>query len=235
MTIRAITFDFWRTLVREANGEARHRLRYIAFCEVTGVPFEALPGAWKTVAAEFDRCHREEQRTLHAVDFIAILADRLGVTIAPESARKVAGVFETAILEHPPAPVEGAAEALRAAAARFPLGLISDTGNSPGWVLRQLLDRFGFLEYFKVTIFSDEEKLAKPKPAVFKAAARGLGVLPGELLHIGDLEYSDVAGAKGLGARAALFTGVNDQFLHTTRADYVFTSWRDFVDLLPHL
>jgi putative hydrolase of the HAD superfamily len=235
MTIRAITFDLWRTLLRDDNSESRRRMRFEAFSRATGVPVDEMWPAWDVALEEWGRRHRDEQRTLDAHGFVAVLEKSLEVTVPPESMPAVIEAFQTAVLEHPPEAVDGAREALEAAASRFPLGLISDTGNSPGWVLRQLLERYGFLKYFTVTVFSDEEKTCKPRPEIFEAAARGLSVAVGEILHVGDLEFSDIAGAQALGAKAALFAGVNEQFLHSTRADYVFTSWRDFLDLLPSL
>jgi putative hydrolase of the HAD superfamily len=235
MTVRAITFDLWRTLLRDDNSENRRRMRFEAFSRVTGVAVDEMWSAWDVALQEWARRHRDEQRTLHAHDFIALLEEVFGVKVSPESMPAVIETFQTAVLEQPPEAVDGAGEALEAAAARFPLGLISDTGNSPGQVLRQLLERYGFLKYFTVTVFSDEEGTCKPRREIFEAAARGLDVDLSELLHIGDLEFSDIAGAQAGGAKAALFAGVNDRFLHSTRADYVFTSWRDFLDLLPSL
>lgn len=235
MTIRAITFDLWSTLLENANGSERRRFRYEAFARETSVPIDDVHKAWRFAAAEFERCHREENRTLHADDYLSIMCDRLGVTVSDESATRITEAFATAILEFPPVPVDGALEAVRAAAERFPLGLISDTGSSPGRVLRRLMDDYGFLDHFQVSVFSDEEGTCKPDPAVFEAAAVALGVPSRETLHIGDLEYSDIAGARAVGAKAALYTGVNDEHADSTRADYVFETWDDFLNVLPNL
>jgi FMN phosphatase YigB (HAD superfamily) len=70
---------------------------------------------------------------------------------------------------------------------------------------------------------------------MFEAAARALGVKPRELLHIGDLEPTDIAGAHTMGAKAALFTGENIKYVETTVADYVFARWEDFTQRLPEI
>ena len=54
-------------------------------------------------------------------------------------------------------------------------------------------------------------------------------------MHIGDLEPTDVAGAKNVGAASALFAGDNDRFLGKTTADYTFTRWREFIIALPDI
>ena len=139
------------------------------------------------------------------------------------------------ILEYPPVPIEGAMEAVRAAAERGPVGLISDTGISPGASLERILDREGFLTYFQTCTFSDVVGMAKPMAPMFEITAEALGVAPEELLHIGDLEPTDILGVQRVGGRAALFAGVNPRYLNDTRAEDAFTAWSQFVELLPHL
>ena len=110
---------------------------------------------------------------------------------------------------------------------------LNSGSRAPRTSVTSILD--SLVARFTVTVFSDEEGLSKPHAPVFAKAARELGVSPEELLHIGDLEYSDIAGARGVGATAALFAGVSDRFASETKADYTFHSWREFIDILPHL
>jgi putative hydrolase of the HAD superfamily len=235
MAVRAITFDFWCTLLRDANSVARQQLRIDAFFEATGVPKDRVDEALKVAWKEFDRHHREEQSTLYPIDAVRIAADALGIAVEPDTARELAEVFATAILTYSPEPIEGAIEIVRAAAARVPVGIISDAGVSPGRSLRQLLERHGILDYFRVLKFSDEIGVAKPQWPMFETAAQGLGVQPHEMLHIGDLEYSDIDGARAFGAQSALFAGDNPRFLDSTKADYVFRSWRECLVMLDTL
>lgn len=235
MPIRAITFDFWRTLFRNTNGVERQQARVRALAEATALPEETVASAFKTTWAEFDRTHREDQQTLGPADALRMTLAELETTVPSDTAARLTAAFAEAVLDHGPVPIEGALDALRAAAERFPVGLISDTSVSPGASLRKLLARYGFLDYFQATAFSDEVGVAKPQRPMFEAAARGLGVHPNELLHVGDLEYTDVRGAQALGAKAALFVADNREFLPVTQADYIFHSWQDFVDVLPRL
>ena len=59
------------------------------------------------------------------------------------------------------------------------LGVISNTGRTPGRVLRQLLADAGLLQHFAVLAFSDERGVRKPAAAMFRwvldAAATGSG------------------------------------------------------------
>ena len=235
MAVRAITFDFWSTLFRDANGAARQQIRIDAFAEATGLPAQTVADALRVTWAEFERHHKELHRTLTPLDAVHFTANTLGIALAPDTAQRLADVFTGAILAHAPEPIEGALEAVRAAANVAAVGLISDTGVSVGASLRTLLERGGFLPYLRVLAFSDEVRVSKPEPEMFQAAVTGLGVPPEELLHIGDLEYTDVAGARAFGAQAALFAGENAVYLKDTQADHVFRSWPEFIAALPAL
>jgi putative hydrolase of the HAD superfamily len=147
----------------------------------------------------------------------------------------MAEVFGTAIFAHPPVPIAGALEAVRAAAERVPIGIISDSGMSPGSSLRHLLDEHGFTPYFQALTFSDEVGVAKPQAPMFERTAAALGVAPQELLHLGDLEPTDIRGVQAVGGVGALFAGANDRFADQTQAEHTFYRWDDFVAALPTL
>jgi putative hydrolase of the HAD superfamily len=235
MAIRAVTFDFWNTLFREANGAARQQIRIGAVSNMCRVSEEEAVDALKTVWAEFGRRHREEQQTLGPGDAVRMVGEALGRKIEAPVAEALERVFATAVLVYSPVPIEGAIEAVKAAAAVVPIGLISDTGVSPGSSLQYILDRHAFTEHFTAITFSDRVGVSKPQAAMFEATAGALGVKPDELLHIGDLEYTDVVGAQGVGSKAALFTAANAAHANDTRADYVFRNWQEFLDVLPSL
>lgn len=234
MSVRAITFDFWRTLFTDrAEPVERRQIRVDALCRATGVAPEDAKRALLVSEAEFLQHHIREQRTLGPINAVHIVARELGVAFPSDVAQQLAAVFGTAIIQFPPEPVEDGLLAVRAASERFPVGIISDAGISPGKSLRVSLDRHGFTPYLRHMAFSDEVGVAKPQPLMFESAARGLGVGVTELLHIGDLEGTDVVGAKRVGARAALFVGDHDRYRNHTTADYIIENWRHFIELLP--
>jgi putative hydrolase of the HAD superfamily len=228
--VRAITFDFWRTLFTDRREPTERReLRVEAVARASGADPDAVRSALKTAEIEFLRHHIDQQRTLGPPDAVRIVARELSLAFDTRTAAELAEIFGAAILHHPPAPIEGALEAVRAAAARYPVGILSDAGISPGRSLRVLLDRHGFTRYLRCLAFSDEVGVAKPQARMFETAARGLGVQTDELLHIGDLEGTDVIGARRVGARAGLFTGDNERYRNGTTADYTFENWDEFI------
>ncbi|MCP4644114.1 MAG: HAD family hydrolase [bacterium] len=236
MPIRAITFDFWCTLFRDRkNSPPRQKIRVDAFAEATGADPERIVEALKAANHEFNRVHREEHRTLDPCHAVDMACRALDVSLSDAEANRMAHVFGTAILEYPAEPIDGALDAVKAASDHVPVAIVSDSGMSPGSSLRELLVRNGFADHFGAMMFSDEVGVSKPHARMFDGAADSLGVRTDELLHLGDLEHTDIAGAQALRAAAGLFTGENDQHLDATSADYTFTSWSEFVEALPRV
>jgi putative hydrolase of the HAD superfamily len=85
------------------------------------------------------------------------------------------------------------------------IGLICNTGRGPGHALRELMRREGVLDYFDITIFSDEVGYGKPDTRIFLTAAKKLGLEPSDILHVGDNIENDVRGAQGIGMKTLLF------------------------------
>ena len=235
MAIRAITFDFWMTLFEEFNRAERHQVRVEAFCAATGADKMAVDTALQVAHDAFFRIHAEEKRTLAPGDAVTMVCAALDLQIDPETHSDLTTVFGTAILEHPPVPIANALEAVRAAAELVPIGLISDSGMSPGSSLRRLLDRHGFTPHFGVLSFSDEVGVAKPQAPMFEQTAAALGVAPNELLHLGDLDPTDIWGVQGVGGVGALFAGANDRFAANTLAEHTYFDWATFISDLPDL
>jgi len=235
VAIKAVTFDFWRTLFRENERDERTQIRIDAFIEATGAPVDEVMPAFEKTWGEFLRHHIEEQRTLRPQDAVRLTAEALDITLEDDVFTELTEIFGTAILRFPPIPIDDALEAVQHSAAHVPVGIISDSGISPGTSLRKLLLNHGFSKCLSNMVFSDELGVAKPQAAMYHEAARGLGVHVTELLHIGDLQPTDIIGAQNVGASAALFAGDNARFYDKTTAEHSFRSWREFIDRFTEL
>lgn len=233
--VRAITFDFWMTLFRDANGAERQALRIAALRRHAGCTEEAARVAFAQAARQFQDYHLRYHQTLTTLDAVRMTGVFLGVRFDEAAERELERVYGGAIVPHGPVPVEGALDAVRLAAERAPVGILSDTGMSPGSSLRQLLGQHGFTPFISAFLFSDETGCAKPHRRAFDLAARRLGVRPAELLHIGDWEDTDIAGAASAGAFGVRFFGVLDHGNRATQADAVLDNWAGFPELLERL
>lgn len=76
-------------------------------------------------------------------------------------------------------------------------------GNASGSV-REILDRFGILEFFTGTRVSGDTGLSKPDPKFFEDILRELGTTTQESVMVGDRLDNDIIPAKLLGMRTIL-------------------------------
>ena len=242
MSVRVITIDFWNTLVDSSNGEGRNRHRaevLMAEAERLGVSvtFDQVKQAGEHAWAFFRQIWLEEVRTPLTHEMVEQMWQELGLPDDPEAKARVEEVYKRGILDHPPAVLPGVAEALPALAERFTLGIVSDTAISSGEILKEVLENAGLLEHFSHFSFSDETGVAKPHPKAYQTILEPASAAPTEALHIGDIERTDVAGARDLDMFAILYAGdhgnsVVKSDVSTTRAHRVAHHWNEIVDLL---
>jgi putative hydrolase of the HAD superfamily len=242
LAIKAISFDFWHTLFTEQPGAFRlyqHRRRRLLaeMFPQHGPHLETdLALACSIEAESHHRIWQEEHRTLPAAERVSTILNHLDVAVSEPMLAAIVARFEEGILEHPPVLVAGAREALSSLAHRYRLGIISDVGFSPGRVLKQVLADNDLLDVFDSLVFSDEAGRAKPHIEVFQRTARSLSAEPGAMVHVGDLERTDIIGAKQAGHRAIRFTGITPmEEGETTIADFVTDDLTDIPRLVGML
>jgi putative hydrolase of the HAD superfamily len=242
LAIKAISFDFWHTLFTEQPGAFRlyqHRRRSLlaGLFSQHDIRFEAdLARACSIEAESHQRIWQEEHRTLSATERVSAILSHLDVAVSEPVLATIVTRFEEGILEHPPVLVAGARDTLRTLAKRYRLGIISDVGFSPGRVLKQVLADNNLLDAFDSLVFSDEAGRAKPHIEVFERTARSLSAEPGAMVHIGDLERTDIIGARQAGYRAIRFTGITPmEEDETTIADFVTDDLTDIPRLVEML
>ncbi len=212
-SIRAVTFDFWETLVIDSpeNLRAQRELRIRALHRALrrmGAPLtetetaEAHDRSGEVLRERFWSRHRDpsSQEQLRLVLDCAVpgLAGRMPRALLDETLE----AYISPVLVHPPGLTPGAAEAVRGLAARgVTLGIISNTGRTPGIILRKLLARHDLLRHFTAISYSDEVGYRKPGPEIFRRTLSLAGAAPEEAAHVGDNPLDDVTGAQGAGMR----------------------------------
>ena len=78
-------------------------------------------------------------------------------------------------------------------------------------------------------------QLIQSRPTAELTETKPLGVKPKELVHIGDREQNDIEGPHRIGACAVLCTAVVDRRNEGTKADAVFSDYRDLPDIIAAL
>ena len=205
--IRAVTFDFWNTLLRE-----REYSSYRIGVLTQTLNEEGSPRNRSRVEAEYSSAIEfflevwmKERRHLPTTKLTEFVLGRLDVHLSTEAKDRLVKRFEEAIFTDPPPLVEDAEMVLKSLYGRCKIGLISNSGVTPGRNLRQVLEQHAILQYFWCAVFSDELGYHKPHPAIFRRAISELQVNATEAMHVGDSPESDISGAKAMGMKTVWF------------------------------
>ena len=93
----------------------------------------------------------------------------------------------------------------------YAVGLISNTGMTPGHTFRVYLEQLDLMRYFDTMVFSDEVLLAKPSRQMFQRTMEAMRSIPEETVHVGDHLLNDVLGAKQAGMRTIWIETYDDR------------------------
>jgi FMN phosphatase YigB (HAD superfamily) len=234
----AVTLDFWDTLYDNTTRPERvaHRRRAVAaLLGAYGVelPDEDLVRLYREAAREADRWWCEEHRGYTTADRLRWMIERAGGQPRPGCDHVTAAcqAVDEALLLYPASLLPGAADAVRALAARFPLAIVSDTGFASGRAQDALLERDGLLDLFTATVYSMDVGHAKPRPEPFHAAVAALDAPAlASVIHVGDNERTDVRGALAAGLRAVRLDVLRPS--GATAAEFVARSFEELVEYL---
>jgi FMN phosphatase YigB (HAD superfamily) len=224
--IRAVTLDFWNTLMDDFLLPQREALRAARLRDVVA-PFRYAPKDAAIAAAfdksweNFDRVWYEEARTPTAAESAAVVLRALKIKLPSDARDAFVATLEEILLDCPPRPVTGVPETLPVLAERYALAVVCDAGLSPGRVLRRVLAHYDLERHFRAFFFSDEHGFSKPDPRAFLTPLDELDVAPHEAVHVGDMQRTDIAGAHGAGLRAIHFVGVNSSDMLGSSAEAV--------------
>lgn len=207
---RALSLDVDGTLYRVRRLTVAWRLRYARGLLVA------------LVAA------REKIRHEGPFEDIAALHRREAELVAPSfelSVEEAAARLEELRADLPDAltarirPFSGVRGALEAAHARgLKLAVLSD------YDAEEKLENLGLADLpWTAKVSAERCGALKPNPEPFQVLSQRLGVLPSEIVHVGDREDVDVAGALSCGLRAWHLTSKRGQ---STRAEHQFAKYK---------
>ncbi|MDH7499325.1 MAG: HAD family hydrolase [candidate division NC10 bacterium] len=211
--LEALTFDYWQTLLVDAP-EGLKRAREL---RMEGMRKELGRRGIFLDLEEMNRAYDESGQRIMRIwaqdvdigprEQVLIYLDCLNLdhreAVGEELLEDLEAAYATPLLQTLPSLLPGAREVLqRVRDSGCRIGLISNTGRTPGYILKSVLEKMGILSFFDVLTFSDELRVRKPNPAIFLHTLEELGVKPDRALHVGDDLRCDVGGAKGVGMKA---------------------------------
>lgn len=236
-SLRAVTFDFWGTLF-EWNGWAaetrRMAVRDFVARHRAELSHQVVDAAFAAGLAAQDAAWRRSNHFGPAAIIEHFLAE-LRLEAPPDSRAELQRLIEDPVPERALTPIAGVEDAITRLRDRgIRLGIVCDSGMMVGRVLRGQLERTGLARHFEpaALAFSDEVGVTKPRPEIFRKALAGLATEPTQAAHVGDLRFTDMAGARALGMRAVRFRGFNDDTGEGPEGDVAIDSYADLEEAL---
>ena len=196
--IEAITFDLWNTIFQNQSYAKIRKHLIKKFLEENGI---------KISNAKLDKVYNknfnflnptvknEQFKHIYTQTRINHMFDELQFEVEIEAINKINDDFEILMLDNPPLLRKGVIYTLTALSPDYRIGMISDTGITPGRIIREVLKDYNVLDFFEVTVFSDETGFYKPTPIAFETALSQLDCSPRDVMHVGDLLDTDIKGA----------------------------------------
>lgn len=232
--VKAVSFDFWDTICsyNEDLLYVEKRIDYLAqFLDPAYFPRVKIAMAVHSIFDYFENLWHTEHRTPCTPEMLKYALNRIGAKLSSDQFDQTVEYYENLITNEGTAVATDAVMVLKRLAERFKLVLISDTGFEPGRVIRKLMQKLEILDLFEYQIFSDETGYSKPDLRAFQLAESKVGQLATNMVHIGDRESKDIAGAKKAGMQSILYTGFRDDDLKLSNADLKIGSWQELASV----
>ncbi|MCY3732926.1 MAG: HAD family hydrolase [Chloroflexi bacterium] len=218
--LRAVALDLWGTLIVDAPGGGRRRMRRRE---------SRLTRAYQRAGAGPGAADAVPKAIRHAIDELVVVHqsnidlsgdDRVNAvrrsmleqcpdTVEDDALLEelIAAICESASWE-PPDVIEGVETELeRLKQHGLMLAVVSNTGLAPGcYVERALLAR-GFGRWIDRWIWSDDVLSWKPGQAIFRATLDTLGTAADETAFVGDTPEADILGSQHAGFAVSVLVG----------------------------
>ncbi|MDE2746596.1 MAG: HAD family hydrolase [Chloroflexota bacterium] len=218
--LRAVALDLWGTLIVDAPGGGRRRMRRRE---------DRLTRAYEQAGAGAAAADAVPRAIRHAIDELVIAhqsnvdlsgEDRVNAVRRSMLEQCPATVEDDALLQEltgaicesaswePPDVIDGAEQELEALKRRdLRLAVVSNTGLAPGRFVQRALVERGFGRWIDHWIWSDDVLSWKPGQAIFAAALDALGTTAAETAFVGDTPEADILGSRHAGFALSVLVG----------------------------
>ena len=212
--IKSVAFDLWETLITNTPeaSEAQKNLRIERMERIL------RDRGYRGAAEKIEHAHRESwhrcqelywssDRDIDTRVQVEHFLEALHVSPKDLPMDALEDAYARVAIDVLPDLVPGAADVIRdLKKSGYSIGLISNTGRTPGYALREILDALQLSRFIDAMVFSNEHGFCKPVPSIFETLRAALGSSFNEMVFIGDNPYVDVYGAQRCGMKAVHFT-----------------------------
>jgi putative hydrolase of the HAD superfamily len=216
--INAVTFDLWQTLILDNRELGLQR----AQARLDGARATLLTHGVERDPDHIREAYRACYRACRAVRndnkdvsfrrqveiFIDLIDEGLSDKLPESAVADIERSYAESFFDYPPRFHESTKDTLATVRGMgLSIGLISNTGMTPGYTFREFLRQHDLIEYFDVLTFSDEVLLAKPSDEIFLMTINSLETRPDATIHVGDHVNNDVVGANRVGMKSIWIRG----------------------------
>ncbi|MFX0006426.1 MAG: HAD family hydrolase [Promethearchaeota archaeon] len=233
--IKLVTFDLWNTLFENKSYKDLRLYYFTQYLTKNQISYslKAVNNAFnKTFHLSDGNLKDINYRHIYTRERISRLLQALNINITQSHSKKIEIQFEEIMLHDPPFLKIGVKRTLQDLSETYNIGLISNTGITPGHVIRKIFVNYNIDKYFKFTIFSDETGFYKPNPIMFETALNKIKCKPQNAIHIGDLLETDIKGAQESNMLTIWINDSNSPKLKKIQPDYEIHQIYDAVPLI---
>ncbi|MFO7797089.1 MAG: HAD family hydrolase [Promethearchaeati archaeon] len=236
--IDVITFDLWNTIIdNKSYKNVRVKILQDSLTQ-KGLNIN-LNDIERTYEETFHRfsynSELNEHRHIYNRNRLENFFKSYNLDIFSLETKKLINTFESYMLNDPPTLKEDAYEVLHELSKTYKIGLISDTGVTPGRIIKKMFQNYGVLKFFSATIFSDEVGYYKPNPIIFNIALKTIGGAAENAVHIGDLLETDIKGANDAGMHTVWIKNNYNAKKNEIKPDYIINNLSELLSCIDQI
>ncbi|MEJ2252093.1 MAG: HAD family hydrolase [Candidatus Lokiarchaeota archaeon] len=233
--IEAITFDLWNTIIKN-HSYFNERIDIFIDTIKTydySISYDGLKKAFEKTFYLYEINIKEiEYRHIYTEERLENLLKYLDITLEEEVKKNLIDRFETVLLEDPPLLKKGVKFTLETLSNKYKIGLISNTGITPGKILNKALEKREILQIFDILSYSDEIGVYKPHKEIFKRTLNNLKTKAKRAVHIGDILETDIIGAKDYGMKAIWVKNKQSNNPNNIKPDFEIMKIPELLDII---
>lgn len=245
ISIKAISFDFWGTLYNDMDSDTstnkRKEARISTIEELIQKNNVSISRTLiqNTLSDEWDHFKyiwKTQHITPKPVDRVKYIINNLELSVSSDDLNMLAEKFKNITFESSPLLAPNLLPVLEVLSNHnIPMCIVSDTGWGTGEILKKVMEKDKILKYFQMLSFSDETGVSKPQGKAFQIILDSLESLkPTDILHIGDIERTDIVGALNFGMYAGRYIGLSESSKDNiyTSAHILLENWNDLFNFI---